>query len=155
MVLKEWACKDCGTDFEGLLPVCPECGNPAARRAFRTPVSINQFKHKFHDQIIESEMRVRGMTNYSNRDNRPTPTFSGKVQVGEVRGSWGPEALQGYVTATGAPLAPPNIAMQQVTAVAGQNIRNQNGVNRVMQRSVSLGRTDMKGNQIPIKTLPV
>ena len=154
MVVKEWTCNECASEFSGLLPVCPSCGQ-VARRAFRTPPSINSFKHKFHDQIIESEMRVRQMTNYTNKDNRPAPTFSGKVQHGAVRGSWGPEALQGYVAANGVPLAPPPIRMDPVTVQAGANVRNQNGVNYVMQRSVSLGRTDMKGNQVPIRTLPV
>lgn len=154
MVVKEWACKECGSEFTGLIPVCPECGN-TAQRAFRTPVGITTARHRQHDQIIESEMRIKGMTNYTNVNGYPQPTFSGKVQHGLVRGSWGPEALNGYVTANGTPLAAPNVSLNPVEVAAGQNIRNQSGVNRIMQRAVSLGRTDMQGNQIPIRTLPV
>lgn len=149
MVVKEWSCKECGTDFEGLIQVCPECGS-VAQRAFRTPVGIGNVRFKQHDQIIESEMRVRGMSNYSNRDGISRPTFTGRVQHGEVRGSWGPEALNGYVTANGVPLAPPPINMTPVQVAPGQNVRNQAGVNRIMQRSVSLGRTDMHGHQLPL-----
>ena len=154
MVTKEWSCKECGTEFEGLLSVCPECGR-ITQRAFRTPVGITTARHRQHDQIIESEMRVRGMTNYTNRDGISRPTFSGNVQHGAVRGSWGPAALDGFVAANGVPLAAPSVPMNPVQIAAGQNIRNQAGVNRIIQRSVSLGRTDMHGNQVALKTLPV
>jgi hypothetical protein len=73
--MKEFECES-GHAFEALLPVCPVCG-ALGRRVFRTPPGISKGTARRDEAFLSAELARRGITNYSNRDGIPHPTFGG------------------------------------------------------------------------------
>lgn len=149
MITKEFTCPT-GHEFEALLPICPLCGK-ASKRAFRTPVGIGKGIAKKRDSILEGELKARGITNiYSNRYGPAKVTYKEEPPYscvqGSVRASWGTSALDGYVTASGAPLNVPSISPQRLVARTGERIGR--GTESLMSKTQVVAKTDSRGNQV-------
>lgn len=70
-VVKEWVCCDCGYEYDRIkpFPLCPGCGSPDSKRAFRTAPGINgglstPNSARRIDGALEYQFSKLGITNF-------------------------------------------------------------------------------------------
>lgn len=92
IIIREFACGDCGCKFESSDPVeevvCPTCSSEEAEREFRTAPALKSPKTARADQELKNLAADFGMTNISNKDGGP-------VKRGPAAGPASPQFAEG------------------------------------------------------------
>lgn len=90
MVIREWACADCGQTFESSAPpeevACPRCSSQETERAFFTPPGIKSPQTARKDEIQKDLAQTYGLQNMSNRDGAAVKGQRGPAQA---HAKWG------------------------------------------------------------------
>lgn len=92
MIIREFACGDCGCKFESSDPVeeviCPKCSSEDAERAFFTPPGIKQPQTARKDEIQRDLSTTYGLADMSNKDGGSV--MQNRKSVPEAaQGQWG------------------------------------------------------------------
>jgi hypothetical protein len=75
IIIREWACGDCGTTFESSdAPddvVCPHCAGIEPERVFLTPPGIKSPQTSFKDETVKQLAADYGLSDVSNKNGEP------------------------------------------------------------------------------------